>query len=311
MRGETSYRRTLKLQARRTLARLIRPCLAAAALLLIFSGLSRLTADLTSAGLYYMLLDIQQFPVQTGLWRANAGIMTNLMSMMGMDTALGTLGGVIFALQDGVGGQVLVLPLAWRQLFRLVVVYSVFFLITVPLQYGVINRFWLLLRGEPAPFRRIFSWYLDLRMTGKALAVEFAMALWQWGTRALASVPAIFCIVVAGTTADQGEWMLLLGILLAVLGMLAAYYLETLLLPVRYLLAAHPELSVRRTFSYGLRILTGRRWEYFWLNLSFLPWRVLSLALFDLPSLYVIPYVSLSNFLFLSDAPQAEPPRTV
>lgn len=308
MSSGTPYRRALKLQARRTLASFAGPCLAAASLLLIFSGLTRLTSDLTSAGLYYSIFDTQQLPVQTGLWQANASVMANLLSMMGMDTVLSTMGGVVFALQDG-GGQVLVLPVAWRQLARMAAVHSVFFLLAVPLQYGVIRRFWLLLRGEPAPFRRIFAWYLDLWMTGRALVVELVLGMWQWSTRTLSMVPALFCLVAGSMAGEQGWFLLLLSVPLAILGFLGSYYLQTLLLPVRYLLAANPELSVRQAFSHGLRMIPGRRWEYFKLNLSFLPWLILSMVLLDLPSLYVVPYLYISNFLFLSGYPQTEQPR--
>lgn len=303
------YRRTLKLEARQTILRQVAPFLLAAAMLVIFSIVAGLTSTVTQSRIYYGVLDAQEFPVQTGLWKADVSIMSNLLSMMGLNAELGSLGGVVLALQDSAGEKVAVVPVAWRLLLQVVGVSFIFFLLAVPLQYGVTNRFWRLLRGENAPFGRIFSWYSDLRLTGKALAVEIVRAIWQWGTGVLAMVPALFCMA-AGSTAGQ-EGLLLLATPLTVLGLLGAYYLSTLLFPVRYLLSANPELSLRQAFSQGLRILSGRRREYFWLNLSFLPWRLVSALLSNLPDLYVVPYVEVSNYLFLSGESRQEPPQAV
>ena len=140
MNGPTLTRRILKARAKRTIARFSRPCIAAACLLLAFTVLARAFSVYAGGALYYLMLDIRQFPMETGLWRADPTLMTTLMSMLGLER-LGDLGGMVFALSDAVSGLVIVLPVAWRQLINLVVIQGIVFLVTVPLQYGVLTQF--------------------------------------------------------------------------------------------------------------------------------------------------------------------------
>ena len=226
--------------------------------------------------------------------------------MLGLER-LGDLGGMVFALSDAVSGLVIVLPVAWRQLINLVVIQGIVFLVTVPLQYGVLTQFRSILEGRPAPFRSVLRWYLDLHLTGKALAVQVLLTLWQWAARLVCMVPGLLCLI-AGSAFPNGEWMLLLSSSLSILGMLGGYYLYMLLLPARYLLAQSPGLSVRQALSRGFRLLTGRRGDYFKLNLSFLPLQVLSMVLWNIPNLYLVPYMELSNYLFLDPPPDPEAP---
>ncbi len=306
MNGPTLTRRILKARAKRTIARFSRPCIAAACLLLAFTVLARAFSVYAGGALYYLMLDIRQFPMETGLWRADPTLMTTLMSMLGLER-LGDLGGMVFALSDAVSGLVIVLPVAWRQLINLVVIQGIVFLVTVPLQYGVLTQFRSILEGRPAPFRSVLRWYLDLHLTGKALAVQVLLTLWQWAARLVCMVPGLLCLI-AGSAFPNGEWMLLLSSSLSILGMLGGYYLYMLLLPARYLLAQSPGLSVRQALSRGFRLLTGRRGDYFKLNLSFLPLQVLSMVLWNIPNLYLVPYMELSNYLFLDPPPDPEAP---
>ena len=306
MNGPTLTRRILKARAKRTIARFSRPCIAAACLLLAFTVLARAFSVYAGGALYYLMLDIRQFPMETGLWRADPTLMTTLMSMLGLER-LGDLGGMVFALSDAVSGLVIVLPVAWRQLINLVVIQGIVFLVTVPLQYGVLTQFRSILEGRPAPFRSVLRWYLDLHLTGKALAVQVLLTLWQWAARLVCMVPGLLCLI-AASAFPNGEWMLLLSSSLSILGMLGGYYLYMLLLPARYLLAQSPGLSVRQALSRGFRLLTGRRGDYFKLNLSFLPLQVLSMVLWNIPNLYLVPYMELSNYLFLDPPPDPEAP---
>lgn len=100
--------------------------------------------------------------------------------------------------------------------------------------------------------------------------------------------------------------MLLLSGPVLLLGVLAGYYLYMVLLPARYVLARDPDTSIRQAFSRGMELLAGRRLAYFKLNLSFLPWHVVAMFFYSVPNLFVIPYVEMSNFLFLDPPPEPE-----
>lgn len=302
-------RRLLKFQAKQTLFRFMRPCVACACLLLCFTVLAQIFTVYTGGAIFSLFLDVRQFPMETGLFQADPTLMTNLLSMMGMGLERqGDLGGLVLALRDVLPGQVLVLPIAWRQLMDIAVIQGIVFLVTVPLQYGVLRQFRLVVEGRPQRLARVFLWYTDLRRTLKALAVQVVLTVWRIFAILLCGVPSLLCLA-AGYLLPNGDLMLLLSTPVSILGMLLGYYLYTLLLPARYVLAKSPEVTVGQALSQGFRLLEGRRLEYFKLNLSFLPWRIISMFLQSLPDLFVVPYMELSNFLFLDppETPEAPP----
>lgn len=293
-------------RAKRTIARFSRPCIAAACLLLAFTVLARAFSVYAGGALYYLMLDIRQFPMETGLWRADPTLMTTLMSMLGLER-LGDLGGMVFALSDAVSGLVIVLPVAWRQLINLgrhsghrlpghrpsairrfdpVPQYSGGPPRSLPQRAPLVPR--------PAPYRQ------GPGGTGAADPVAVDRAAGVHGARP--SLPhRRFRLSQWGVDAPA----LLIPLHPRDAGRLLSLYAP----PPRPLsLAQSPGLSVRQALSRGFRLLTSRRGDYFKLNLSFLPLQVLSMVLWNIPNLYLVPYMELSNYLFLDPPPDPEAP---
>ena len=297
-------RRALKLRAKQTFFHYLRPCLVCTFLFIVLSLVAQLFSGASGGTFFYTIMDVRQFPVSTGIWRADANAMTNLLALLGLER-LGDLGGVIFSVRYDDVGQVLVFPVAWRQVANVMVIQAGVLVVTAPLGYGVLGWYRGFLEGRVRPGRALFAWYTDLRLTAKALAVQVILTLWRLLATLLCLTPGLFCAV-AGTVVPNGALLLLLSSPVLLLGVLGGYYCYVLLLPARYMLARHPELSVSRAFSQGLGLLAGRRLEYFMLNLSFLPWRIVSLFLYGIPDLFIIPYVEMSNFLFIDPPPEQE-----
>lgn len=300
----SQQRRALKFRAKRTFLRFIRPCLVCTFLLILLSLLAQLFSAVSGGTFFYTVMDVRQFPMSTGIWKADATAMTNLLALLGLER-LGDLGGLIFSVRYEDVGQVLVFPVAWRQVVDVVIIQGIVLLVTAPLSYGVLSHYRSFLEGRVRPFRTLFGWYADLRLTAKALAVQVILTLWRLLATLLCLLPGMFCFV-AGTIVPNGEIMLLLSTPVLLLGVLAGYYLYVLLLPARYVLARDPASSVPQAFSKGLGLLSGRHLEYFKLNFSFLPWHIASMLLYSVPDLFVIPYVEMSNFLFLDPPPVPE-----
>lgn len=306
MREHPFQRRALKLRAKRTFFRFLRPCLACTFLLIALSLLARVFSVVSGGTLFYTLLPQWQFPVDSGIWRADPTAMTNLLDLLGL-SELGDLGGIVFSVRlDGLD-QVMVLPVAWHQVVNMVAVQAIVLLVTAPLLYGVLGQYRGILEGRPMPVRAVFRWYADLRLTAKALAVQVILNLWRLFTILLCALPGLFCAV-AGNESENLS-LLLLAMPLTVAGMVVSYCLYLLLLPASYVLARSPESSVGQAFSRGLGLLGGRQAEYCKLNLSFLPWHFLGMFFYGVPNLFVIPYVQMSNFLFLDPPPEPEDPR--
>ena len=302
-------RRALKLQARQLFFRYRRPCLLAALLVVCLSLLAQTFSAVAGGALYYDFLDVRQLPLGTGLWLADAGLMGELLSTMGLPAAQGAWGGLIFTLRYQPLGVVLVLPLAWRQLLDFLVVQAVVLAVTAPLECGALAQLRRTMDGRPQRLPHLFRWYADPRLTLRSVGLQLLLGAWKGLTALVCAAPGLACLIL-GAALPEREELLLLSSLLSLLGLLAAYGCYVLLLPARFLLAADPSLSLRQALSQGLARTAGRRLEFVALNLSFLPWHLLSFFLYSAPQLYAWPYSALSSFLFLEQRPQPpqEPP---
>lgn len=304
--GPGGARRALKRQAKNVFFQYAVPCVLGAFLLLSVTALTQIFSMVTGGGLYYTWLDTRQFPVESGVWQAGPELMEALLATVGLGEELSRLGGLVFSLRYE--GLVLVLPLGWVQLIKILGIQALILLITAPLQMGVANQFYRILSGRPGTTRQILGWYSDLRLSGKALAVQVGLAVWRFVTSVACMAPSLLCLAV-GSGSPHGEILIVLAPVLSLLGALGGFYLYLLLLPARYVLARSPQCSVPEAFSQGLRLLSGRQGAYLMLNLTLLPWQFASLFLWNIPSLFVIPYRELSNFLFLNPEVREEAVR--
>ena len=202
-------RRALKLRAKRTFFRFLRPCLVCTFLLIALSLAAQLFSVVSGGTFFYTVMDVRQFPMSTGIWKADADAMTSLLTLMGLGK-LGDLGGLVFSVRYDDLGQVLVFPLAWRQVVNVVVIQGIVLLVTAPLSYGVLSQYRGLLEGRVRPGRALFGWYADLRLTAKALAVQVVLTLWRLVSTLLCLLPGILCAAV-GTLTPNGQIMVLLS----------------------------------------------------------------------------------------------------
>lgn len=65
---------------------------------------------------------------------------------------------------------------------------------------------------------------------------------------------------------------------------------------VEYIIADYPDLTIGEALDKSKKMMRGYRWKTFILNLSFLPWVILSALTFGIVSIfYVSPYVTATN----------------
>ena len=172
-------------------------------------------------------------------------------------------------------------------------------LLSTPILYGALQQYWHILRGEPLPFRSLFSWYLDLRLTGRAVALQLLLSVWRTATSLVCMIPGLVCTIL-GSQSGAPDFLVLLALPLTLLGSLAGYFCYVRLLPAQYLLARSPELGVGQALRQGLRLLKGSGRDFFLLQLSFLVWHLVSLMLYQVLDLYVVPYQHMASMLFLT-----------
>lgn len=283
---QTPLRASLKLQARQAMIRWIRPCMAASGIMLVLQ-LAALYFEMTSGGvLSYFLLSSADYTTATGIWLAEGG----LTAILRIDAA-----GVLFAL-----------PLSFHQIITFVIVHGIVFIVTVPLLMGTLEQYHAVLQERVRPFSDLFRWYLDLRLTAKAVGLGLALALVKWIARIAGALPGLALFVWVTGNADLGaastSGLMSLATFLTLAGVLAAYFVYTLVLPAQYLLAREPDASVGHVLSAGVRAFQGRRMNYFLFRLSFFLWYLIVNTTYGIMGLFVQPYSELSNLLYLQSA---------
>lgn len=68
-----------------------------------------------------------------------------------------------------------------------------------------------------------------------------------------------------------------------------------------YILAENPQMSATEAITESRRLMNGHKMEYFILNLSFIPWILLTLVTFGVAAIYVAPYISLTTTNFYQE----------
>lgn len=74
-----------------------------------------------------------------------------------------------------------------------------------------------------------------------------------------------------------------------------------------YILAENPDKSIRECVNESKVLMSGRLWEYFVLQLSFILWLLLTAVTYGIASLYVTPYMSITNAGYYLSLKPVEP----
>lgn len=294
MNGSYVSRRELKGQAKRTLRQFMRPCIMVSAAVLLFSLITYLVRGYTGGLVFPGMLDPALYPIQTGLW----GVSPELMTTLGLGE-FSARGGILAALRVEAAGAVMVYVLPWVQLVPFFITMALVFLVSTPIQYGGLNQLWNVVEGRPVSPKGLFAFYLDLRLTGKALALQFVLSLWEWLAQLVCMAPAM-ALMMFSAQADGGSpvWYAVMALMLV--GLVVGYYLSLRFVPVRLIMARSPGLSIPDAFRQGAAAFRGRRKEFFSLWLSFLPWHFVSMFTYNLVDLFVFPYQQIAGMLFLT-----------
>lgn len=65
-----------------------------------------------------------------------------------------------------------------------------------------------------------------------------------------------------------------------------------------YILADHPKMEAADAQKLSMAMMKGHKWEYFVLQLSFIPWHIAAVFTFGLLYIYVAPYISTTNAVY-------------
>ena len=100
--------------------------------------------------------------------------------------------------------------------------------------------------------------------------------------------------------------MAILCIVLMVIGMCIYIPLSLGLSQACYLLLDFPQYSAMELMKLSFRIMKGHKWELFCLQMSFLPLGFLCLLSFGIGTLWLVPYMNMTQTLYFLDLMQNE-----
>lgn len=162
--------------------------------------------------------------------------------------------------------KVLALPLTYAQIRTFILLNAVLFVLLAPMRLGAAEQYWKLLRGKPGAVSQMFHWYGDVKRLLKSVAVEFVLegVVRLVGIVSLAPSFFLYYLLYTRTTSldawtAASTWTEFGALALLLAAGLFTFWLHSVLLPVRYCLAAHPEYTLRETFRRGMRSLRGFR----------------------------------------------------
>ena len=68
-----------------------------------------------------------------------------------------------------------------------------------------------------------------------------------------------------------------------------------------YVLEDNPELSGDKAIEESMRLMSGHKWELFWLHLTFIGWALLCTLTLGIGFFWLVPYMNTAQAAFYED----------
>lgn len=173
-------------------------------------------------------------------------------------------------------------------------------IISVPLSFGfIVVVMAKLKRGEEISYIEFFKNGFD------KFAKVWQITLWIFVKMLAPIVVAIVGAVVmtSGVTmsvaeSSTGSVLTILGIVVYLVGIIWAIPRAYSYKLALYIINDNPDMLAKETVEKSAEIMNGHRWEFFWLQLTFIGWAFLACLTFGIGMLWLIPYIQVSTVAF-------------
>lgn len=184
--------------------------------------------------------------------------------------------------------------------------------IGVPISYGLIVSFMKLKRGEEVS---CVDFLVDgFQSFGRAWGVTGNIMLKLLVPIIVAIVLLVLAMVVGipmiavSATSYGSTTTALIGTIVMVVGMIG-YFVAIIWAAIRglyyslamFILKDHPELTGKEIVEKSKEYMTGNRWKYVCLSLSFIGWALLASLTLGIGMLWLIPYMQVALVVFYED----------
>jgi len=150
-----------------------------------------------------------------------------------------------------------------------------------------------LARNEQPGYRNLFDGFARC---GRVILMMFLISLFTGLWTLLGLLPYIFLLVVSLTM--ESTILLCLAILAAVAGTVFGVFMGLRYEMSPFILIDQPDLTAIQAISESKRVMSGRVWSLFVLELSFLGWALLSLFTLGILNLWLLPYMTAAKANF-------------
>lgn len=173
-------------------------------------------------------------------------------------------------------------------------------IISVPLSFGfIVVVMAKLKRGEEISYIEFFKNGFD------KFAKVWQITLWIFVKMLAPIVVAIVGAVVmtSGVTmsvaeSSTGSVLTILGVVVYLVGIIWAIPRAYSYKLALYIINDNPDMLAKETVEKSAEIMNGHRWEFFWLQLTFIGWAFLACLTFGIGMLWLIPYIQVSTVAF-------------
>lgn len=173
-------------------------------------------------------------------------------------------------------------------------------IISVPLSFGfIVVVMAKLKRGEEISYIEFFKNGFD------KFAKVWQVTLWIFVKMLAPIVVAIVGAIVmtSGVTmsvaeSSTGSVLTILGVVVYLVGIIWAIPRAYSYKLALYIINDNPDMLAKDAVEKSAEIMNGHRWEFFWLQLTFIGWAFLACLTFGIGMLWLIPYIQVSTVAF-------------
>lgn len=187
----------------------------------------------------------------------------------------------------------------------------VYFIIEVPLQFGLFYAFFKLYRGENVGafdylklafknFGRswVINFYMILKLIAPILLIIVSTVIMAFGMAASASDSIFLASGVTSSYSGFGTFLMFLGVISLIASMVwcvvKSYYYQ-----LAYMVAFdNPNMLPKDCVLRSQELMTDRRGKLFCLQFSFIGWAILAVLTFGIGYLWLIPYIQFAIVAF-------------
>ncbi len=189
----------------------------------------------------------------------------------------------------------------------------VFYIISVPLAYGILVSFIKLKRNEEVGYLNFFTigfsvfgklWgiigYTLLKLLVPLILVVVSIVLISIGISGSISMNAL--ALLSGSPSSNGLPVLaLIGLIVFFAASIWLFIKSLHYVLTSFILYDNPNLSSKEIVEQSESLMTNQRASYVWLQLSFIGWAILSVFTLFIGLFWLEPYMMIANIIFYED----------